>query len=295
MAKDALSKMIAVHNFHNSLELFLRTVLLHLDIRTEKTMDIGFENMLSEIDKWCKENQKEGLRYRQNLRNLNQKRNHVQHDATEPELSTMETWRVYTRDFLEQSFQQFFGRDFNNFSREDSIDDPLLRLLVKKSREEFGNQQFEKSAVYSKIAFESAAIAIERLNPKIGIRYPSGGFWSIQSSMASAHLVQIIQERVRKTEMYALLLSLGVGGHDYKRYVDSTHVVLLREDGTLLFYNERQVDFVADSTAWILDVTVDWILLWQTSGIDLSILEPLVTGIEKAVNNGIDLNTGESK
>ncbi len=67
----ALNKMIAVHNFHISIEITLRAIMLHHQIRTEKTLNIDFETMLSEIDNHPPFKQSgQKLPYRQELRNL---------------------------------------------------------------------------------------------------------------------------------------------------------------------------------------------------------------------------------
>jgi hypothetical protein len=96
----ALNKMIAIHNFHNAIETTLRAIFLHYEIRAEKQLNIEFESMLNEIDnnEAFKEKGKR-LPYRQEMRNLNQIRNLVQHHVHEPEGSAMEDWRVFTSRF----------------------------------------------------------------------------------------------------------------------------------------------------------------------------------------------------
>jgi hypothetical protein len=91
----ALNKMIAVHNFHNAIEIALRAIILYYEIRAEKQLNIEFEVMLSDIDNH-QDFKDQGIKlpYRQDLRNLNQLRNLVQHHALEPEDSSMEDWRV---------------------------------------------------------------------------------------------------------------------------------------------------------------------------------------------------------
>ena len=104
-----LERMIAVHNFHIAIEILTKAVLLHHEIRGEKTLNIDFESMLAEIDKqppFKARNIK--IPYRQELRNLNQYRNLVQHHAMVPEQSVMDDFRVFTRRFLEKSIPLYF-------------------------------------------------------------------------------------------------------------------------------------------------------------------------------------------
>ena len=77
---DALSKMIAVHNFHNAIEITLKSIFLYHEIRAEKQLNIEFETMMSEIDSHqAFKDLGKKLPYRQDMRNLNQIRNLVQH------------------------------------------------------------------------------------------------------------------------------------------------------------------------------------------------------------------------
>lgn len=50
--EGALNKMVAVHNLHNALEIALKAIRLHYDIRREKEFNISFDAMLNEIDKF---------------------------------------------------------------------------------------------------------------------------------------------------------------------------------------------------------------------------------------------------
>ena len=45
----AADKMIAVHNFHNAIEIVLRAILLEHEIRVERELNIDFEQMLNNI------------------------------------------------------------------------------------------------------------------------------------------------------------------------------------------------------------------------------------------------------
>jgi len=112
-----LNKMIAIHNFHNAIEISLRSIILAYEIRAEKQLNIDFETMLNEIDNYNKFKEKEmKLPYRQELRNLNQLRNMVQHHAVIPESSTMDDWRVFTKRFLSKAFEQYFNNEFDKIS-----------------------------------------------------------------------------------------------------------------------------------------------------------------------------------
>src|SRR5262245_5200715 len=99
-----VDKIIAVHNFHNSIEVTLKSVLFFYAISTSKGFNIDFETLTKDIDEHFKGHSVQ-LPYRSDLRSLNNARNMAQHNATEPPASVMEEWRVITEKFLRQSFQ----------------------------------------------------------------------------------------------------------------------------------------------------------------------------------------------
>lgn len=78
-----LNQILAVHNFHIAVEIVLKAILIKFDIRTEKTLNVTFEQLVDDIDK-AKLFRDQGLRLplRQEIRNLNQHRNLAQHHAT---------------------------------------------------------------------------------------------------------------------------------------------------------------------------------------------------------------------
>lgn len=162
-----LNKMIAIHNLHNAIEIVLRTIFLHFEIRAEKELNIGFENMLKEIDgHTCFKDQGVKLPYRQEMRNLNQIRNLVQHHATEPASSTIEESRVFTRRFLIRTYQKYFGCDFETISMISMIEDEQLRDLFELSSSEITAGNFKKALTLAEAAFYWANEAISEVLPE---------------------------------------------------------------------------------------------------------------------------------
>ena len=149
-----LSKMIAIHNFHNAIEIALRAIFLHFEIRPEKELNIGFENMLGEIDKYP-EFKAKGVKlpYRQEMRNLNQVRNLVQHHANEPANSTIEDMKVFSRRFLIKVFANFWGCDFDTLNSLDLISDTNAKKLLSLSSEEMIKRDYKKALTLIETTF----------------------------------------------------------------------------------------------------------------------------------------------
>lgn len=72
-----LNNMIAVHNLHNAIEIALKAIISHHDIRIDKPpYRINFEDMLQAIDSHPAFKDEEiKLPYRKEVTNLNQYRN----------------------------------------------------------------------------------------------------------------------------------------------------------------------------------------------------------------------------
>ena len=98
MKSDGVSKMIAVHLIHNSLEVLLRAVATHYDLRDR---DTSFALLVRLIAREKPEGKVLG--YKRELLNINGLRNMVQHDAHEPTESAMEECRVRARAADERS------------------------------------------------------------------------------------------------------------------------------------------------------------------------------------------------
>ncbi len=161
-----LNKIIAIHNLHNAIEIVMRAIFLHYEIRAEKELNIGFENMLTEIDNFegfKKKNVK--LPYRQEMRNLNVTRNLVEHQAVEPASGAMDEYKVFTRRFLQRSYQLYFGQDFETISATDMIEDSNLRDLLSLSFSEIRAANLKKGLTLAEATFYWASRTVRDFLP----------------------------------------------------------------------------------------------------------------------------------
>lgn len=255
----ALNKMIGVHNFHNAIEITLRSIFLHHEIRPEKQLNIEFEVMLGEIDKFPKF-QADDIRlpYRQELRNLNQLRNLVQHHAVEPETSTMEYWRVFTKRFLEKSFDTYFGVDFESISALDMIQNECLRKLLELSQTKLQENCYSHSIAFADVALSTARSALLKLLPKVEIprSFVEGSFVDFSD----------FNKELSKLTEYAIVLSSGVSIADYRRYF------LIREKVHYIFGDvpraSHEIDIDENSVRWAINFVIDTVVDWQYLGLD---------------------------
>jgi hypothetical protein len=279
-----LDKMIAVHNFHNAIEIVLRAIFLHYEIRPEKELNIEFEVMLNEIDKHFK-TQEMKLPYRQDLRNLNQLRNLVQHHAVEPSSATMDDWRVFTRRFLERTCQEYFGLEFDNLSPLEMIDDEVLKDLLRLSLSFIGEGDFKNSLLLAKSTFRTVAVSIFRVFPDevfFSSLYTSV-FISRFPESDLKNALQMLDKKSDQAEYHAIVLSSGVSLADYKRFTSSppSFFFSLTSDKPLMDWGQTEPD--EETARWVHEFVVTTIVRWQVLGLAPSISDQAMEAIQKLI------------
>jgi len=265
----AINEMIAVHNWHNAIEIALRAILLHYEIRAGKQLNIEFEVMLNEIDNHPKfKDQAIKLPYRQQLRTLNQVRNLVQHQAVPPVSATMDECRVFARRFLQQACHAYFGLDFNGLSPLSMVQDRELKELLNLSLSSIQQGEFKRSLALAKIAFEWAGKSMIDFLPDEGF---------LNTFFITAHirepsreletLVEALAEKSRRAEYLAALLSSGVTLVDYKRFESRTPFVRLTSGPYVDIQWGTREEPDENIAQWTHDFVVATIVQWQALGL----------------------------
>lgn len=276
--EDDLEKMIAIHNFHISVEILLKAILIHYDIRTEKILNIDFETMLNEIDNHFKSRKKK-LRYRQEMRNLNHMRNLVQHHAMEPASSSMEECRVFSKKFLETAYEEYFYISFDDISRVTFIADSLLMSLLQTAYEAILVKDYETSLRFTALGFEFAATSIARLLPSDGFRssfdYPSIHVSSMEFNRdfhdfnrGLQRAIEKIYDTIRNSKHFAAILGSGISLGELKRFEAIKPILQLSAGGHPFFYKRHDEKVPTESNAkWANNFVINSILSWQHQGL----------------------------
>ncbi len=263
---DPLSKMIAVHNMHNSIELFLRSLFLSFSIRPEKQLNIDFESMLSEVDSAeVFKSAGKKIPYRAELRNLNQLRNHVQHHAIEPEESSMDYWRTFSRQFLAESFLQYYDLDFATFSMNNLLGDDILRHCLQFARAQLKENNLEKAVSLAALAFELSAFGFHRLTPNEGLQSSFFLTSGMDFQDPLRKVVEGIYKRIDSVEHYAIFLSSGITARELKEYESSAPSVMFAIVGYPHFGGFR-TEVTPEKAEWVCDFVERNVLHWQTIG-----------------------------
>jgi len=276
--KSSLNKIIAIHNFHNAIEITLKTILICNDIRSDKTLNIDFESMLNEIDRhpaFKEKNQK--LPYRQELRNLNSLRNLTQHHAVEPESSTMEEWKVFTRGFLVNSYKDYFDLDFDQLSRISFIENETFRILLERAEKEHQENEFAKTIIFSTYVYKIAKMSFKNIMPSNNIYFSSrisslmrrGG----DSSRAIQEAFENVCSKIQENEITSAILVSGIEIAQLNRFKKLTPALDITMGGRPVVEFFGNKEYSQDDSQWILDFVTNLLILWQEQDINVEIEE----------------------
>ena len=301
-------KMIAVHNFHNAIEIVLKAIVQHYqiddDIRNQfklkkRGLDFTFMQCLNGVnDNHSLLNRNLRLPYFRDLQNLNLQRNQVQHSAFEPPSDMMEMWKVITREFLEQTYREYFGLDFNTeVSQVSLIESSEVRELLHIASLRIRDNNIKEGIAISKIVFEIAIRLAKFLN-FVGYspHSPSatdalytcdetGRFEELIDFLAPddpsqpyepidhpiVHSLLDISREIAQMGNYVTLIASGINVSEFKNFVAVTPEYVSFNDGIL---SHRWIEGLAPSEEqawWIHEFVANTILTWQEHGFKVTL------------------------
>ncbi len=269
--------MIAVHNFHNAIEVVLRAILLEYEIRGAKQLNIDFDTMLKDIDNH-EAFQEQGIKlpYRQQLRNLNQTRNLVQHHGVEPPSATMDEWRVFTHRALEDICDKYFDIKYQDLNPTDMIDDSNLRKILGIAFSALEANQLTEALIIAAIAYkwaeksvlgvigEPALFAIPDFGPRREL-------WEDQKTddsrwRALDRSLEAINNKLEEVSALCGLASSGLNLADVRRLRSNLPRVHFAVSGKP---NVQIADrpLHGEDIKWVLDFILNAIIDWQNLGL----------------------------
>lgn len=272
-ASDSLNRLIAIHNFHIAVEILLKAILLEYGIRSEKTLNIDFEQMLADIDNHPPfKVAQTRLPLRQELRNLNQQRNLAQHHIVEPPSSALDDCRFFVREFLTHCFQSYFGFSFETISRADLIADVRLRELVQRAQASLASGDVDDSVCASSAAFQYAVSVLVDVLPSEGL---NSSFF-IESALRNrgvdlspiSDAIHKTHERIRESELFAATIGSGISLACLNRFRKSVPHTTLAMGGHPWFHG-RQEPYTSEDALYALEFVIDAIIKWQSQGLSV--------------------------
>lgn len=158
-AKDEVSRMIAIHNFDNVVEIVLKCVATKRRLKLGKKY-IYFEDLLDEM---------KDLPLRDQMRGLHRVRNIVQHQGDVPSYDTVIKYKGYVEDFLREVIENEFKVSFDELSLASLIGNLELRELVRKAEKSFENRRYKECVMWCEKALVRATFDVADIFAKAGM------------------------------------------------------------------------------------------------------------------------------
>lgn len=282
-ATDSLNRLVAIHNFHIAVEILLKAILLEHGIRSDKTLNIDFEQMLSDIDNHPPFKAEQlRLPLRQELRNLNQQRNLAQHHVVEPHPTALDECRFFVHEVLTRCFQTYFGISFDAVNRVDFVEDERLRALLTRAQEGLARGDVDDSVCASSAAFEYAVPVLHELLPSEG--FNSTFFFESRLRDRGLNLSPLIDairkthERIRSSEVFAATVGSGISLARLSKFRNSVPHTTLASAGHPWFRAKHQ-GYTTEDAAYAVDFVIDAIIKWQSQGLDVAVGDWCLPGL----------------
>jgi hypothetical protein len=259
-----MNKIIAVHHFHNAMEIALKTICSHYSISLDEAL--GFPKLIEKIDAHPSLKDKDlKLPQRQRLQELNKVRNLAQHNGQPPSDPTLNECRVFGEQALRETCISYFGIDFDQLSLVDLISSQELRRLLKGAQLLAEKERYSRSVVLSYVAF---VVASEVISSNLTQDYslPIHLHDPYTPSIGQDQKNEFILSRMRTLERNMVLLQTGIQATDFKKFLNLVPAVEFLAGGDLDHEDLGDNGPSKDDALWLLEFVVDAIIKWQTQG-----------------------------
>lgn len=203
----------SILSFHDSVEMFLKLLAEHKNIKSEK---------FSFLDYW---NAIPTLTLKESMRALNVRRVNIKHKGLLPSKADIEISRVNTTDFFEQNTKSHFGVEFNDISLLSLIHYENVRIHLEKAQKALDDDKKEKSIELTAIAFDELLYSYEnsktdfyRNSPFFfgkDLTFNSSFFMDIQDRKM-AEFIDKVRDSLEGIQKAIKIISFGI---DYKKFV----------------------------------------------------------------------------
>lgn len=157
--------MVAVHHFHNAVELTLRAIILKERIRPESELrNTNFEAMLNWVLEYGSDSNID-LPHRQHISSLTVRRNAIQHHGEEPSYSAVAESKASCESILTGAFIGFFGVDFSGFTPFHVLNNKFATELLSDAESSISKGNFSQAVAACKLLLGLALCSLSELTP----------------------------------------------------------------------------------------------------------------------------------
>lgn len=136
--KDIVSRMVAIHNFDNVIEMVLKCVAGKRNIPPEGHKYFTFPKLLEKIGE---------VPLKRQVNRLHDVRNMVQHQGEIPSVESVVKYKGYTEDFLKEVCRREFRIVYEKLCLSELIENRRLRATLRKAERAFERRDFKRCIV----------------------------------------------------------------------------------------------------------------------------------------------------
>ena len=312
---DSLSKMLAMHHFHNAVEIMLKCIVLHFGIRSEKTSDLIFETLWDLIDKSpALASQGKSLPLKESMKVLNLHRNVAQHEGEPPPDSVFQRSKVYAEDFLRSVFKEYFDLDYDTLNARALIQDNEVRDALDIAAEYLRKGDWLESSAVSKMTYWAASrqlhapslpeflsdsslknllnrvkesLLVARDEQQLEQKSPVDDILAGLSDVTSRILM-----RQQATEDWVNLLSIDTRRADLLEFYRLPPLIEMGPPVRIELRREPEdLEELQRGARWLLRFVTESCLRWQLSGINVIWPPEFQKALEAVKSGGIKVST----
>lgn len=157
----SIDRMIAIHNFDNTIEWLLKSMALKLEINiflSKEKRYISFYELCKEIE----EKISKILPFKDEILGLHDLRNKIQHHANVPSSEDIERYRFFTKEFIKKVLKDYFEINYDELSFVSLIESRQIREGFLKAEELVKRKKYKNSIalcwkVFSFVTWEEPA------------------------------------------------------------------------------------------------------------------------------------------
>lgn len=256
--EDEVSRMLAIHNFDNTAEIILKCIATKRQLKFKRKYPY-FEELLEKI---------EDLPLRDQIRNLHNIRNIVQHQGDTPSSEMVARYNGYVEDFFKEVVKQEFRISFDELSLARLVENAELRGIVQRAEESFRNEDYKECIKLCDHALIEATFETADIFGKAGMLT---GYFGAADELKNV-ISKDYAEKYKGKEFYTLakdlskaVLQIGQASTDMQ-FFDEYRSRFLKFRKIIKNLARIPIEELREKARFSLDFVIGLVLKWQGEG-----------------------------